>query len=79
MIINGKNYPSIGLIRPKTIGDGSRFTLTIYPPGPGPLAGAEPATMIEVEVDRAEVRRIDKVAQHLLSRPVFGDKPDWAD
>lgn len=68
MIINGKNLPSIGMIRAKPIGDGERYELTIYPPGPGPLAGAEPATMIEIEVDEAELRRIDRVAPHLRTR-----------
>lgn len=72
MIINGKNYPNIGFIRAKPIGEGARYTLTIYPPGPGPLAGAEPATMVEVEVDKAEVQRIDRQASHLLSRSVMG-------
>ncbi|MEO0062263.1 MAG: hypothetical protein RLZZ08_823 [Pseudomonadota bacterium] len=66
MIINGKNYPSIGLIRAKPIDGGARYELTIFPPGPGPLAGAEPATMVEVEVDEAEMRRIDRSAPHLL-------------
>ena len=78
MIINGKNYPSIGLIRPKAIGDGSRYMLTIFPPGPGPLAGAEPATMVEIEVDKAELRRIDRLAPHLVSQG-FGTQPDWLD
>lgn len=65
MVINGRHLPSIGFIRAKPIGDGARYTLVIYPPGPGPLAGAEPATMIEIEVDAAELRRIDRVAPHL--------------
>lgn len=74
MIINGMNLPSIGLIRVKPIGDGERYTLVIYPPpGPGPLAGAEPATMIELEVDRQEVQRIDRLAPHLLARRWYGD------
>lgn len=66
MIINGKNYPAIGLIRAKPIGDGGGYMLTIHAPGPGPLVGAEPATMVEIEVDEAEMRRIDRVAPHLL-------------
>ena len=80
MIINGMNLPSIGLIRAKPIGEGARYTLIIYPPpGPGPLAGAEPATMIEIEVDKQEVQRIDRVAPHLLARRSYGDTFDWAD
>jgi len=71
MVINGMNLPSIGLIRAKPIGDGERYTLAIYPPpGPGALAGAEPATMIEMEADRQEVLRIERVAPHLLSAPL---------
>jgi hypothetical protein len=72
MIINGHDFPSIGLIRAKPIGNRERFTLTIYPPSPGPLAGAEPATMVEIEVDEDEVRRIDRAAPHLLVRGVMG-------
>lgn len=71
MIINGRNLPSIGLIRAKPIGAGARYILTIHPPGPGPLAGAEPATMIEVEVDDAEVQRIERAAPHLLATSKF--------
>ena len=80
MLINGMNLPSIGLIRAKPIGDGARYTLVIYPPpGPGALAGAEPATMIEIEVDRWEVQRIDRVAPHLLARRWYGDTLELAD
>jgi hypothetical protein len=69
MVIKGHNLPSIGLIRAKPHGDG-RYTLVIFPPGPGPLAGAEPATMIELEVDKAELERIVRVAPHLLTAKV---------
>ena len=80
MIINGMNLPSIGLIRAKPIGEGARYTLIIYPPpSPGSLAGAEPATMIEIEVDKLEVQRIDRVAPHLLAHRRLGETPDWAD
>jgi hypothetical protein len=72
MIINGHDFPSIGMIRAKPVGDGARYTLAIYPPGSGPLAGAEPATMVEIEVDEEEVRRIDRAAPHLLVRGVMG-------
>ena len=41
--------------------------LTIYPPGPGALAGAGAATMVEIEVDEAELKRIGRVAPHLLA------------
>lgn len=69
MIIKGMNLPCIGLIRAKPSGDGARYTLIIYPPpGPGPLAGAEPATMIEIEVGMREVQRIDRVAPHLFAK-----------
>lgn len=67
MVINGQNLPSIGLIRPKPLGEG-RFKLTIYPPGPGALAGAGAATAIEIVVDRAEVERIERVAPHLMAK-----------
>ena len=65
MIIKGINLPSIGFIRAKDIG-GQCYLLSIYPVGPGPLAGVEPATMLEVEVDEGEVRRIRCLAPHLL-------------
>lgn len=71
MNIEGHIFPSIGLIRAKPIGDGERYTLVIYPPGAGPLAGTGGATMVEIIVGDAEVRRIDRVAPHLLARPPF--------
>jgi hypothetical protein len=37
--------------------------------------GAGGATMMEIEVDVEEVRRIARVAPHLLSQPVFDGKP----
>ena len=66
MVIKGYILPNIGLIRAKPHGDG-RYTLVIFPPGPGPLEGAEPATMIELEVDKAELERIRRAAPHLLT------------
>lgn len=68
MVINGINLPSIGFIRAKPIGDGGRVTLTVFPPGAGPLAGAGAATIIEVDVDEEEVRRISEMAPHLLAK-----------
>jgi len=77
MIVNGMNLPSIGLIRATPIGDGMRYTLFIYPaPGAGPLIGGEPATLVEIVVDKLEVQRIDRVAPHLLARGWFGHA-DW--
>ena len=75
MVIDGMNLPSIGFIRPKELENG-RFELTIYPAGPGALAGAGAATMMEIEVDAAEVDRIALVAPHLLASPPlsFGRK-----
>ncbi|MDX5983705.1 hypothetical protein [Sphingomonas echinoides] len=67
MFIGGHDLPCIGLIRPKELGDG-RVMLTIYPPGPGALAGAGAATMVEIVVDEAEVERIGDVAPHLLAK-----------
>ena len=67
MFIGGLDLPSIGLIRPKVLCDGS-YVLTIYPPGPGALAGAGAATIVEIVVDEAEVDRIGLVAPHLLAQ-----------
>lgn len=73
MNIEGRILPDIGFMRAKQIDDTDRYTLIVYPPGAGPLAGAEPGTMIELEVSEAEVRRIDRVAPHLrwADRPAF--------
>jgi hypothetical protein len=49
--------------------------LEVHPETPGPLMGAGGATMMEIEVDVEEVRRIARVAPHLLSQPVFDGKP----
>ncbi len=73
-MIEGRNLPSIGFIRAKPHPCGGRYTLVIYPPGPGPLAGSEPATMIEIDVEAAEVRRITNVAPHLIASP----RGEWA-
>jgi hypothetical protein len=69
MFIGGFDLPCIGFIRSKPHPCGGRYTLVIYPPGPGPLAGAEPATMVEIEVGASEVRRIENVAPHLINLP----------
>jgi hypothetical protein len=68
MVINDLNLPSIGFIRAKLLAGGG-YVLEVHPPGPGPLAGAEPATMIELEVDEAELRRIVDLAPHLIAAP----------
>ena len=67
MFIGGHDLPCIGLIRPKELCDG-RVMLTIYPPGPGALAGAGAATMVEIVVAEAEVRRIEETAPHLMAK-----------
>lgn len=69
MVINGLNLPSIGFMRAKPSGDGDRYTLAIYPPGQGALAGVGRATMLELEIDEAELRRIIRVAPHLIAMP----------
>ena len=70
MVINGLNLPSIGFMRAKPMpGNAPLYTLAVYPPGPGGLAGANPATMIELKVDEAEVRRIIRAAPHLVVAP----------
>ena len=66
MVINGINLPSIGFIRLKASSESGRYQLEVYPPSPGPLAGVEPATMIELMVDEAELRHIRRVAPHLI-------------
>lgn len=78
MIINGTNYPSIGLIRAKPAKETGRWTLSIYPPAhtgllPVVLAvGNEAvASWAEVEVDSAEVERITRVAPHLIPGMAF--------
>lgn len=76
MVINGIDLPCIGLIKTKRLPNG-RYELEVHPPTSGPLAGADGATMMEIEVDVAEVRRIDRVAPHLLSRRWFGQKREW--
>jgi hypothetical protein len=76
MIIAGIDLPCIGLIKAKRLPSG-RYELEVHPQTPGPLAGADGATMMEIEVDVEEVRRIARVAPHLLSQPMFGGKPEW--
>jgi hypothetical protein len=70
MIIDGMELPSIGFIRVKPprkeLGE-RLFTLIIWPPGPGPLAGADGATELELYVEADEVKRICSVAPHLIS------------
>jgi hypothetical protein len=70
MIIDGMELPSIGYIRVKPprkeLGE-RLFTLIIWPPGPGPLAGADGATELELYVEADEVKRICCVAPHLIS------------
>ena len=66
MVIDGFNLPSIGFIRAKPLATGG-YTLAIYPPGPGPLAGVAPATVLEIQVSDAEVCRITRAAPHLIS------------
>lgn len=70
MIIDGTELPSIGYIRvkpPRTELGQTLFTLIVWPPGPGPLANADGATEIELYVDGDEVKRICRVAPHLIS------------
>lgn len=78
MVINGLDLPCIGFIRAKPLGDGEHYTLAIHPPGPGPLAGAEPATMIELEVSKAELCRIAGLAPHLIAKPVVDMARNWS-
>lgn len=68
MIINGLNFPSIGIIRAKPNRENDRYVLTIYPPEGGQLVGVEPATMVEIEVGKSEFERIGRVAPHLVAR-----------
>lgn len=63
MVIAGIELPCIGLIKVKRLSD-RRFELEIHPQIPGPLAGADGATMMEMDVDVAEVRRIARAAPH---------------
>jgi hypothetical protein len=69
MVINGLNLPSIGFMRAKQLGGAGRYTLAVYPPGQGALAGVGRATMVELEVDEVELRRIIRVAPHLIAAP----------
>lgn len=72
MFIAGHDLPSIGFIRAKPHPCGRLYTLSIYPPATGALAGSEPATMIELDTGVAEVRRIAEVAPHLIATPRGG-------
>lgn len=70
MMIDGIDLPSIGYIRVKPprkeLGE-RLFTLIVWPPGPGLLAGADGATELELSVEADEVKRICQVAPHLIS------------
>lgn len=79
MIINGTNYPCIGLIRAKPAMATGRWTLSIYPPAhTGLLAINDEAgvgSWAEVEVDSAEVDRIARVAPHLIPGVAYHHRP----
>ena len=80
MIINGTNYPSIGLIRAKPAkSQPGRWTLNIYPPAHTGLLAINDevgvASWVEVEVDTAEVERIARVAPHLIPCMAYHNWP----